>query len=384
MGAGFGVVKGYTQMGGEGAQWVGLAPFTDTKHFFQNLGDGTRVFGQPGAALRGGGQGTGHLQAALQLHRGHDRRGQDVLGGMSVPDMVKMMEAEGVSRILITTDEPENYPGGKVGGAEVWLRERLMEAEKLLATVPGVTVLIHVQQWRPRSAGCASAASWTTSHARPSSTSVRGPRLRREVQLPQRAAGGKRRSAARRRSTSRRATRTSSCQQGDCPSFATVEGTAIKRTLRAGQRVPLPSALALPEPVSQVPREAFSVCLTGIGGTGVVTVNQILGTAAFRCGMNVQTYDHTGSSQKAGPVISHLKVLPHGAGASPTVGTASADLYLVFDPLVAVSLNNHRRGRTRTYRGHRLHHGRAHRRDGGQQGQAVPGRQWSCASRWTR
>lgn len=85
-----------------------------------------------------------------------------------------------------------------------------------------------------------------------------------------------------------------------------------------------------------MPRQQFSVCLTGIGGTGVVTVNRTLDTAAFRSGLRVQTYDHTGASQKAGPVVSHLKVLPHGTDGAPTMGMSSADQYLVSDALVGV------------------------------------------------
>jgi indolepyruvate ferredoxin oxidoreductase len=131
-----------------------------------------------------------------------------------------------------------------------------------------------------------------------------------------------------------------SCLKGDCPSFVTVEPAEGVQKKRAPKHAPFPSDIVLPEPKIVVPEDLFSVCLTGIGGTGVVTVNQVLGTAAFRCGMKVQTYDHTGSSQKAGPVVSHLKVMPQNVEGSPTVGTASADLYLVFDPLVGVSANN--------------------------------------------
>lgn len=342
MGAGFGVVKGYTQMGGEGAQWVGLAPFTDTPHFFQNLGDGT--FAHSGSlAIRFAVATKTHVTYKVLFNSTVAMTGgQDIQGGMTVANMVKMLEAEGVARILVTTDEPERYPGRKVGSAEVWARERLLEAEKLLAETPGVTVLIHDQQcatekrrlrkrgqleYKPRSTiinervceGCGDCGAKSNCL---SVQPVETP-FGRKTQIHQSSCN-----------------QDFSCVQGDCPSFATVEGPALKQKLRSGQRVPLPSALALPDPQPLVPLDTFSVCLTGIGGTGVVTVNQILGTAAFRCGMNVQTYDHTGSSQKAGPVVSHLKVMPHGMGGSPTVGTAGADLYLVFDPLVAVNANN--------------------------------------------
>jgi len=342
MGEGFGTVKGYTQMGGEGAQWVGLAPFTDTPHFFQNLGDGTFAHSGSLAIRFAVAAKTNVTYKLLYNSTVAMTGGQDILGGMTVPNMVKMLEAEGVARILVTSDEPGQFAGGKVGSAEVWPRERLIEAQKLLAGVPGVTVLIHVQQCatekrRLRKRGkleykpvstiinqrvCEGCGDCGVKSNCLSVQPVETP-YGRKTQIHQSSCN-----------------QDLSCVQGDCPSFATVEAPALKQKLHSGQRVPLPSALALPEPTPRVPQAVFSVCLTGIGGTGVVTVNQVLGTAAFLSGMNVQTYDHTGSSQKAGPVVSHLKVVPHGAGCSPTVGTAGADLYLVFDPLVAVSANN--------------------------------------------
>jgi indolepyruvate ferredoxin oxidoreductase len=345
MGEGFGIVKGYTQMGGEGAQWVGLAPFTDTPHFFQNLGDGT--FAHSGSlAIRFAVAAKANVTYKLLYNSTVAMTGgQDIMGGMGVPAMVQMLEAEGVARILITSDEPEQFAGGKVGNAEVWHRERLIEAQEVLAKTPGATVLLHVQQcatekrrlrkrgqlaYKPRSTiinervceGCGDCGVKSNCL---SVQPVQTP-FGRKTQIHQSSCN-----------------QDFSCLQGDCPSFATVESAALPQKLKAGQRVPLPNALValtLPEPEWRVPQDAFSVCLTGIGGTGVVTVNQILGTAAFRCGMNVQTYDHTGSSQKAGPVVSHLKVLPQGSGGSPTVGTGGADLFLVFDPLVAVSAHN--------------------------------------------
>jgi indolepyruvate ferredoxin oxidoreductase len=341
MGPGHGTVKGYTQMGGEGAQWVGVAPFTDTRHFFQNLGDGT--FAHSGSlALRFAvSSGTNVTYKLLYNRTVAMTGGQDVLGGMSVPDMVKWFEAEGVRRIIITTDEPERYPG-KVHGAEVWHRDRLLEAETLLSQTPGVTVLLHDQQ-------CA--------------TEKRRMRKRgkmdykaRSVFINQRVCEGCGDCGKKSNCLSVQPVETEfgrkteihqsscnqdySCLKGDCPSFATIEPVGETKVRRAPKRIAFPADVVLQEPQFQVPQEQFSVCLTGIGGTGVVTVNQILGTAAFRSGKQVQTYDHTGSSQKAGPVVSHLKVVPKGVDGAPTVGTANADLYLVFDPLVAVSAAN--------------------------------------------
>ncbi|MEZ5728168.1 MAG: indolepyruvate ferredoxin oxidoreductase family protein [Burkholderiaceae bacterium] len=343
MGKGYGVVKGYTQMGGEGAQWVGLAPFTDTPHFFQNLGDGTFAHSGSIAIRFALGSKANITYKILYNSTVAMTGGQDVQGGMSVPDMVKALEAEGVGRILITTDEPDQFSGRKVGSAQVWHRDRLLEAEKLLAATPGVTVLIHVQQCatekrRLRKRGKMNyKPMWVTINPRvcegcgdcgeksnclsvqPLATEF-GDKT--QIHLSS-------------------CNQDLSCLKGDCPSFASVEPRGGELPVRRkAVTAALPAEILLPEPEPRVPAEAFSVCLTGIGGTGVVTVNQILGTAAFMAGMNVQTYDHTGSSQKAGPVVSHLKVTPRGVAGSPTVGSGEADLYLVFDSLVGVNPNN--------------------------------------------
>ena len=339
---GYGSVKGYTQMGGEGAQWVGLAPFTDTRHFFQNLGDGTFAHSGSLGVRFAAATGTHVTYKLLFNSTVAMTGGQPVQGGMSVSSMVQSLQAEGVRRIIVTTDEPQRYPGGKVGNAEVWPRERLMEAEQLLAKTEGVTVLLHDQQcatekrrqrkrgklaYKPRSAfinqrvceGCGDCGVQSNClSVQPVATE-----FGRKTEIHQSSCN-----------------QDLSCLKGDCPSFVTVESPAVAQRLKAPRRLPFPEGVVLPEPVAIVPQQQFAVCLTGIGGTGVVTVNQVLGTAAFSCGMRVQTYDHTGSSQKAGPVVSHLKVLAPGTDAAPTVGSGEADLLLVFDPLVGAAAHN--------------------------------------------
>ena len=342
MGKGYGLVKGYTQMGGEGAQWVGLAPFSDTRHFFQNLGDGT--FAHSGSVALRFSVASGHNITYKILYNSTVAMtgGQSVQGGMAVPDMVRSLEAEGVRRIIITSDEPDQFAGARVGTAEVWHRDRLIEAEKALAATPGTTVLLHVQQCatekrRLRKRGKLDyKPEWATINPRVcegcgdcgeksnclSVQPVQTPFGRRtEIHLSS-------------------CNQDFSCLKGDCPSFATVRTDGELPGRRTRAREGFPADAPLPDPVPIVPQDRFSVCLTGIGGTGVVTVNQILGTAAFISGRRVQTYDHTGSSQKAGPVVSHLKVLPPGETGAPTVGTAEADCYLVFDALVGVNPGN--------------------------------------------
>jgi indolepyruvate ferredoxin oxidoreductase len=340
MGEGFGEVKGYTQMGGEGAQWVGLSPFTATPHMIQNIGDGTFAHSGSLAVRFAIGAGVNMTYKILYNSTVAMTGGQDVQGGMSVAAMVRMLEAEGVSRVIVTTDNVDRYPGRKISGAEVWHRDRLMEAQEVLAKIRGVTILLHDQE-------CA----------------TQKRRLRKRGKMEQRPAvafinervcegcgdcGQKSNCLSVQPVATEFGRKTqihqSSCNQdmscilGDCPSFLVVEGGWRGRPKAAQPAVPDDALIS--DPPRRDYTGGYSACLMGVGGTGVVTVNQVLGTAAFLSGLNVQTYDHTGSSQKAGPVISHLKIFgPKGEG-SPTLGSGSADLYLAFDSLVAVSPAN--------------------------------------------
>jgi indolepyruvate ferredoxin oxidoreductase len=340
MGPVFGEVSGYTQMGGEGAQWVGVAPFTDTRHFFQNLGDGTFHHSGSLAIRFAVAAGTNITYKLLYNRTVAMTGGQDVTGALTVPEIVSLLTAERVKKITVTTDEPERYPGGKVGGAEVWHRDRLVDAEKELAATEGVTVLINDQQcaaekrrlrkrgklaYKPKAAvinarvceGCGDCGRKSNClSVQPVATE-----FGRKTQIHQSSCN-----------------QDFSCLNGDCPSFLTVEtldGGPPKAAKKSA--IPFPEGIVLPEPVSTVRGERYAAGLIGIGGTGVVTVNQILGMAAFMDGKRVQTYDHTGSSQKAGPVVSHFKLVPPGEEVAPTVSAGTADLYLAFDALGAVN-----------------------------------------------
>jgi indolepyruvate ferredoxin oxidoreductase len=343
MGPVFGESIGYTQMGGEGAQWVGLAPFTTNSHFFQNLGDGTFHHSGSLAVRFAIASGANITYKILYNKAVAMTGGQEVAGAMSVPEMVNMLRAEGAKRIIVTTDEMERYPGGMANGAEVWHRDRLVEAETQLAAIQGVTVLINDQQcaaekrrlrkrgkldYKPKSIfinervceGCGDCGRKSNClSVQPVSTE-----FGRKTQIHQSSCN-----------------QDFSCLSGDCPSFLTIEtrdGGAPKTVKK--KPVGFPADVTLPEPVLAVNAKRYAAGLIGIGGTGVVTVNQILGMAAFLDGKEVQTYDHTGSSQKAGPVVSHLKLLEPGDQPSPTVSGGAADLYLAFDALGAVNPAN--------------------------------------------
>ena len=271
--------------------------------------------------------------------------GQDAAGAVPVPELTRQLDAEGVKRILVLTDEPDKYSRDArwAPGVEVWHRDRLDEAQRVLRDAPGVTALIYDQR-------CAAEKR----------------RLRKRGKLPDPAmrvvinelvcegcgdCGVKSNCLSVQPVETEFGRKTQihqsscnkdySCLRGDCPSFLTVVPAGGARP-RPRKRYTVDRDL--PEPELRVRRTA-SLFLMGVGGTGVVTVNQILGTAALLDGKHVAGLDQTGLSQKGGPVVSHLRIGDTAADVAGKVGVAEADAYLGFDLLVATAAPNLLRAR---------------------------------------
>jgi indolepyruvate ferredoxin oxidoreductase len=335
---GHGRLSSMTQMGGEGAQWVGMAPFTDDAHFVQNMGDGT-FFHSGSLTLRWAIAAKVNITYKL-LYNGAVAMtgGQDAVGGRAIPDVTRLLAAEGVKRTIITTAEPSRYDGVALApNCEVRSRDELAEAEAELARTLGVTVLLHDQH-------CAAEARRMRKRGK-----LETPDLR--VVINQRVCEGcgdcgrksnclsvvpvetefGRKTEIHEPSCNKDFT----CLDGDCPSFITVRG-AIPPARRPLPRVPV----ALPEPRPRIPDGDVRIRMPGIGGTGVVTINQILGVAALIDGKHVLALDQTGLAQKGGAVVSDLTISSGPVDGSNKVPAGALDVYLVFDVLAATTTAN--------------------------------------------
>jgi indolepyruvate ferredoxin oxidoreductase len=348
-----GDIVGLTAMGGEGAQWIGIAPFVERQHLVQNLGDGT-FFHSGSLAIRAAVAAGIDITYKL-LHNGTVAMtgGQDPAGQMPLGNIVRELLLEGVRRVIVTTDDLDRYADDEFpDGVEVWDRTRLAEAQAALAATGGVTVLVHDQ---------ACAAEKRRARSR---KLLPTPDFR--VVINERVCEGCGDCGAKSNCLSvqpvlteygrkTRIHQTScnfdlSCMQGDCPAFATVTTSTTTTTTTSGRlpsgdarRAPVGDPGPLPDPTPLVDPERFTVRLSGIGGTGVVTVSQVLGTAAMLDGYTVRGLDQTGLSQKAGPVVSDVRITRGAAPASNHATHAGVDCMLAFDLLVAAS-DTHRRG----------------------------------------
>ncbi len=337
--------KGTTQMGGEGIQWVGAAPFVTMKHRFQNIGDGTYHHSGSLAVRQAVAAGTNVTYKILYNGAVAMTGGQDVDGQMTVPELTRSVHAEGVARTIVVTDDTDKYPADArfAPGVDVWHRSRLDEAQRLLRDVPGCTVLIYDQACaaelrRDRKRGVAVDPAMRVfineavcegcgdCGVKSSCLSVQpvDTEFGRKTQIHQSSCN-----------------KDYSCLDGDCPAFVEVIPDPNQAKKAAVPFDPI-GADELPEP-DRI--DEGDVLMMGIGGTGVVTVNQLMATAALLDGKQADGLDQTGLSQKGGAVISNLKIRrladeSASDGQANKVASGEADAYLVFDVLTGTNPAN--------------------------------------------
>jgi indolepyruvate ferredoxin oxidoreductase len=346
----------FTHMGGEGCTWIGQAPFTDTPHIFANIGDGT-YFHSGLLAIRAAVSAKVSMTYKILFNDAVAMTGgQPVDGPLSVPMIARQVLAEGVRKVVVTTDDPEKYPADAdfPPGVEIRHRDELDGVQRALREHPGVTVLIHDQ----------------TCAAEKRRRRKRGsfPDPDRRVFINSRVCEGcgdcgvasnclsltplETEYGRKRAIDQSSCNKDFSCVKGFCPSFVTVHGARIRRSKAGGEA---DAALAaLPEPAAlPALAQPWNILVTGIGGTGVVTIGALLGMAAHLEGKGVTVLDQTGLAQKGGAVLSHVRIAAapeaiHAARIPPGEG----DLILGCDLAVSAgpeAMARMRPGRTRAF-----------------------------------
>jgi indolepyruvate ferredoxin oxidoreductase len=345
----------FTQMGGEGVPWIGQAPFSKTGHVFANLGDGT-YFHSGILAIRAAiGAGVNITYKILYNDAVAMTGGQAVDGPLDPAMITRQVAAEGVTRIVVVSDEPEKYPAGTdwAPGITIEHRDHLDRVQKDLRETPGVTVLLYDQT-------CAA-------EKRRRRKRGRYPDPPRRVFINELVCEGCGDCSVQSNCVSvvpvetefgrKRAIDQSSCNKdysclkGFCPSFVTVHGGKIRKQQKARSEEAAAVWEALPAPQLPALEKPYGIVITGVGGTGVVTIGALLGMAAHLEGRGCSVLDMAGLAQKGGAVVSHVRLAPRPDDIHAVrISAGSARLLLGCDLVVAAgyeALSKMTAGRTR-------------------------------------
>ncbi len=327
----------YTQMGGEGVPWIAQAPFTDEKHVFANLGDGT-YFHSGILAIRQAVAANANMTYKILYNSAVAMTGgQPVDGELTVPILVSQLKAEGVSTIVVVTDDPEKYKTDSSLGIKIEHREDLERVQTELRQTQGVSALVYDQMCaterrRQRKRGLLPDPSQRLfinelACEGCGDCSVKSNCI--SVEPAETWLGRKR------RINQSSCNKDFSCARGFCPSFVTINGGALKRR---PQTASLDfSNLTLPDPKINL-EPHFRMVVAGIGGTGVVTVGAVLAMAAHLENKYASILDLTGLAQKGGAVVSYLHIADNAEIiASLRVSHPSATIVLACDQVVAAS-----------------------------------------------
>ncbi|MBN7798495.1 indolepyruvate ferredoxin oxidoreductase family protein [Parahaliea mediterranea] len=300
----------FTQMGGEGVTWVGQAPFTDTRHVFQNLGDGT-YFHSGLLAIRAAVAAKVNITYKILYNDAVAMTGgQPVDGTLSVGDMVRQVSGEGVRRIALVSEAPEAWRGqfGGIAGFSLHHRDEMDSLQKTLREFEGTSVIVYVQtcaaeKRRRRKKGLmhdpakrlfindAVCEGCGDCSVKSNCLSV----IPRETEL-----------GRKRRIDQSACNKDFSCAKGFCPSFVTVLGGKLRKPEGAGDSDHIFDPL--PEPRLPALDRPWNTVVTGVGGTGVLTITALVAMAAHIEGKGCATMNQTGLAQKFGAVVSHVRV----------------------------------------------------------------------------
>jgi indolepyruvate ferredoxin oxidoreductase len=300
---------GYTQMGGEGANWIGEAPFSNRNHVFQNLGDGTYNHSGYLAIRAAIASGVNITYKILYNDAVAMTGGQRNEGGLTVPQIAQQVAAEGARRVVVVTDEPDKYPGGTEWprGLTIHHRDDLNEVQKELASVPGTTVLIYDQTCAAEKRRRRKRGQFPDPDKRVIINELVcegcgdcGVKSNCVSVQPLETEWGRKRTI-----DQSSCNKDFSCVKGFCPSFVTVHGAKPKKGKGISEGGGLP---ALPDPVLPAIGRPYGIIVTGVGGTGIVTIGGVLGMAAHLEGKGVGIIDMAGLAQKGGAVYSHIRI----------------------------------------------------------------------------
>lgn len=331
----------HTHMGGEGATWIGHAPFTDEPHMFQNLGEGTYHHSGSLAIRAAVSAGVNITYKLLYNDAVAMTGGQAVDGQLTVPQMSRQLHDEGIGRIAIVTDDPKRYAGVSdlAPGATVDHRDDLDRVQRELREIKGVTAIIYDQM-------CATEKRRRRKRGLIPESSSRvfindlvcegcGDCSKKSNCLsvvPVDTEFGRKR-----RIDQSSCNKDMSCVKGFCPSFVVVEGGRVRSAGQANVTDTLLSRIATlsepPLPVASANRP-YNILLTGIGGTGVVTVAAVIAMAARLSGLGVSVHDRMGMAQKFGAVTSHIRIAPDLGQNAARIPMGAADLVLGGDLMV--------------------------------------------------
>jgi indolepyruvate ferredoxin oxidoreductase len=326
----------FTHMGGEGVPWIGQAPFTDEEHIFANLGDGT-YYHSGSLAIRAAVAAKVNITYKILYNDAVAMTGgQPVDGPISPARIAQQCAAEGVSKIVVVSDEPDKYPAGYFpGGIAIHGRDDLDAIQRELRETPGCTVLLYDQT-------CAAEKRRRRKRGKLPDPAKRvvinelvcegcgdcGVKSNCVSVAPVETEFGRKRGI-----DQSSCNKDFSCVKGFCPSFVTVEGGSLKKPKKAeAGEFPV-----LPDPTPVATTEPYGILVTGIGGTGVVTIGALIGMAAHLEGKGCSVLDMTGLAQKNGAVVSHVRVADRPEQLHATrIAAGEAKLVLACDILTGV------------------------------------------------